>query len=57
MKRSKGKQGYMALKLDMEKAYDRMEWGFILKIMEKLGFCEKWIGLISGAYPLPLSQF
>ena len=25
MKRSKGKQGYMALKMDMEKAYDRTE--------------------------------
>jgi hypothetical protein len=53
MKRSKGKQGYMALNLDMEKAYDRMEWGFILKIMEKLGFCEKWIGLISECISSP----
>ncbi|XP_075647222.1 uncharacterized protein LOC142618104 [Castanea sativa] len=29
MKQKKGKQGYMAIKVDLEKAYDRMEWHFI----------------------------
>lgn len=32
-----------ALKLDMQKAYDRVEWGFLIKCMERRGFREKWI--------------
>ena len=41
------KIGFMALKLDMRKAYDRVEWKFLEQIMQKMGFAPKWIQLIS----------
>jgi hypothetical protein len=42
----RGRIGQMAIKLDMSKAYNRMEWIFVEEIMRKLGFAEKWISLI-----------
>ena len=43
LKRKKRKLGYMAVKLDMEKACDRIESDFIKVILSKLGFYSKWI--------------
>ncbi|KAK3205547.1 hypothetical protein Dsin_019593 [Dipteronia sinensis] len=31
---------------DMAKAYDRVEWGFLRAMMEKLGFPDKWINQV-----------
>lgn len=38
--------GEMALNLDMSKAYDRVKWVCLNRIMEKLSFDEKWRSLI-----------
>ncbi|XP_042056303.1 uncharacterized protein LOC121800878 [Salvia splendens] len=32
----------MVLKLDMEKAYDRVQWPFLLKVLRKMGFSDRW---------------
>lgn len=41
--RLKGKKGFMALKLDISKAYDRLELNFLEAMLRKLGFANWWI--------------
>ena len=36
--KKEGKENLMAVKLDISKAYDRVEWGFIERVMEKWDF-------------------
>ena len=31
-------------KLDLEKAYEHINWDFLLTVMQKMGFGEKWTG-------------
>ena len=42
-KHFKGKKAYVDLKLNMEKAYDRIEWDFLLSCLKQLGFRDTWI--------------
>ena len=39
-------------KLDIEKAYDHLDWKFLLKVLSKMGFGSKWISWIGWCISL-----
>ena len=39
----RGRIGDVALKLDISKAYDMVDWGFLRFMLLKMGFVEQWI--------------
>ena len=41
--RLKSNEGVVLCKLDMEKAYDHVNWKFLIAVLRKMGFGEKWI--------------
>ena len=48
-----GKKGSLALKLDVSKAYDRVEWSFLRGIMSKLGFPDAWVDRVMSCVTTP----
>jgi hypothetical protein len=40
------KKGYIVVKLDISKVYDRVEWGFLEAVMERMGFAPFRIKLV-----------
>lgn len=46
----RARQGHSSLvcKPDFEKAYDKADWGFLLYLLQRMGFGPKWRGWMDG---------
>jgi hypothetical protein len=42
-RKTRGAKGDLALKIDISKAYDKVEWSFLKGILCKMGFSDRWV--------------
>ncbi|XP_058741502.1 uncharacterized protein LOC131613882 [Vicia villosa] len=42
-RQTRGNRSNLALKIDISKAYDKVDWGFLRGVLSRLGFEERWI--------------
>jgi len=40
---TRGNDKFVSIKLDISKAYNRMDWEYLKEVMIKMGFNQKWL--------------
>lgn len=53
MNKSKSKKGWMGIKIDLSKAFDKLEWSFIKVVLENFGFHDTLISWIMQCISTP----
>ncbi|KAG8388292.1 hypothetical protein BUALT_Bualt02G0110400 [Buddleja alternifolia] len=48
-----GQKAFMAIKIDLSKAYDRIEWPLMLKVLSIFGFHDNFVHLVSQCISTP----
>lgn len=46
MRTKKGRAGYMAVKIDLEKTYDKVHWPFLRRLLHHIGFSNNMVEII-----------
>ena len=46
LKNRRGRERFMVVKIDLEKAYDKLEWSFIKMVLDHFGFPSNIVNLI-----------
>uniref|UniRef100_A0A803PCY1 Reverse transcriptase domain-containing protein n=1 Tax=Cannabis sativa TaxID=3483 RepID=A0A803PCY1_CANSA len=52
MKKKRGSRGFMMIKIDMEKAYDKLDWNFIISVLSSLSFPPPFLNWIKAGITL-----
>ena len=53
-KKTQKKKGFLGVKLDFQKAYDRLEWDFLIILLKVFGFSAKFTSLIHQCLSIPI---
>lgn len=43
-------EGNISIKMDIKKAFDKLRWSLLLKVLESFGFCDRFCRLIETIF-------